>query len=124
MDFLKRVLLIFALTTIFAFNSANCCEMSPIDSKCDVISASIALDNDVLNSKNNEFNLNSIQNNQIISTSRRKGDSQNSSKDETIIESPKQTQCLISYIDRQAYLEDKNELALLFLLHQIQPNAP
>ena len=31
---------------------------------------------------------------------------------------------LIRYIKKQTYLENGNELALLPLLHQIQPNAP
>lgn len=124
MDFLKRVLLIFALTTIFSLHSANCCELTNIKYDVGTISAPISIENDFLNSKNNEFSLNAVSNNQTIATSRRNDNNQGSSSNDEIIEPLKQEQKLISYIHNQAYLEDKNELALLLLLHQIQPNAP
>ena len=124
MDFLKRVLLIFALTTIFSLNSANCCEISSIKYSEGTISAPISVENDFINSKNNEFGISSTQNNQTITSRRNNNDNQGSNSDEEIIEPTKQEQNLITYIHNKAYLEDKNELALLLLLHQIQPNAP
>ena len=124
MDFLKRVLLIFALTTIFLLNSANCCEITNVKHDIGTISAPISVENDFLNSRNNEFSFSAVSNNQTIATSRRNDNNQGTSSNDEIIEPTKQEQNLITYIHNQAYLEDKNELALLLLLHQIQPNAP
>lgn len=124
MDFLKRVLLIFALTTILSLNSANCCEILSIKHLEGAISAPISVQDDFINSRNNEFSINAVQNNQTITSRRNNNDNQGSSDSEEIIEPTKQEQNLITYIHNKAYLEDKNELALLLLLHQIQPNAP
>ena len=124
MDFIKRLVFILALTTILSLNSANCAEISTSKIHHATISSIKFVENDILNSKDNEYNLTSTQNNQTLSSSRRNKDNQGSSSNDNLIEPTKQKQTLISYIHNQAYLDDKNELALLLLLHQIQPNAP
>ena len=124
MHFIKRLLLILVLTTIFSLNSGNCCEISAIKHDFGTISATKTIEKDFLNSKDNEIHLSSINNNETTISSRRNMDNQTGASDDETITTPKQFNNLAIYIYNQAYLEDKNELALLLLLHQIQPNAP
>lgn len=124
MDFIKRILLILflVLTTLSCFE-ANAASYIGV-SNCAMMSAAKPLEKDFLNAKDNEFSLSAIQNSNLQLTSRRNNDNQNSNTNDNCIVLPKQFNNLISYIYNQTYLVDKNELALLLLLHQIQPNAP
>ena len=89
-----------------------------------VISAVKPLEKDCLNNKDNEYNISALINSNSQILNRRNNDSQNGTTDNNNILTLKQFNNLISYIQNESYLDDKNELALLLLLHQIQPNAP
>ena len=89
-----------------------------------VICAVKPLEKDCLNSKDNEYSISALINSNSQILNRRNNDSQNGTTDNNNILTLKQFNSLISYIQNESYLDDKNELALLLLLHQIQPNAP
>lgn len=123
MDFIKRILLIlFLALTIFSCTEIQAQEFLSVNTQ--VISAIKPLEKDYINSKDNEFSLSAISNSASQILNRRNNDNQNASNDNHDVVIQKQFNNLIAYICNQAYLEDKNELALLLLLHQIQPNAP
>jgi hypothetical protein len=124
MDYIKRILLIFilVLATFLGFE-AKCAELSST-SNCLTISASKTFEKDFINSKENEFSLSAIQNVNTQITTRRNNDSNDNMPDDHIIVFAKKNNNLNIYTCNQSYLDDKNELALLLLLHQIQPNAP
>ena len=124
MDFIKRILLIFflVLATFSSFEAKSANLYSSFN--CTTISATKPIEKDIINSKDNEFSLSAIQNSNTQITSRRNNDNQNGNRENHSITLPIQFNNLISYIYNQSYLDDKNELALLLLLHQIQPNAP
>ena len=124
MDLIKRILLIFILVfTIFSSFEANATGQFS-NSYCATISAIKPLEKNYINSKNNQLNLSVIQNSSCQLTSRRNNDNQTCNANDNIVAQLKQFNNLISYIYTREYLDDKNELALLLLLHQIQPNAP
>ena len=124
MDFIKRILLIIflVLATFSSFEAKSASLYSSFD--CTTISATKPIEKDIINSKDNEFSLSAIQNSNTQITSRRNNDNQNGNSENHSVVLPIQFNNLISYIYNQSYLDDKNELALLLLLHQIQPNAP
>ena len=124
MDFVKKILLILflVLTTFSSFEANATCQIST--SNFATISAIKPIEKDFLNAKDNEFSLSAISNSTSQIANRRNNDNQNGNSENHSITLPIQFNNLITYIYNQSYLEDKNELALLLLLHQIQPNAP
>lgn len=123
MDFIKRILLIlFLVLTTFSCVQVKAQESLHVDNA--VISAVKPLEKDCLNSKDNEYNISALINSNSQILNRRNNDSQNGTTNDNSILLLKQFNNLISYIQNESYLDDKNELALLLLLHQIQPNAP
>lgn len=124
MDFVKKILLILflVLTTFSSFEANATCQIST--SNFATISAIKPIEKDFLNAKDNEFSLSAISNSTSQIANRRNNDNQNSNTNDNFVILPKQFNNLITYIYNQSYLDDKNELALLLLLHQIQPNAP
>ncbi|MBR5304118.1 MAG: hypothetical protein IKU37_04760 [Candidatus Gastranaerophilales bacterium] len=124
MDFVKKILLILflVLITFSSFEANASCQIST--SNFATISAIKPIEKDFINSKENEFSLSAIQNVNTQITTRRNNDSNNNMPDDHIIVFAKKNNNLKIYTCNQSYLDDKNELALLLLLHQIQPNAP
>lgn len=121
MDLIKRLFLIFLLVfAIFSFNSANCDEI--VNSDCAFISY-IEAQNTLSLGYNDDLIIDIIQNSNTNINSRR-NNSENSANNDIDLPNIDEFDNIISYLYNQAYLDDKNELALLFLLHQIQPNAP
>ena len=121
MDLIKRLFLIFILVfAIFSFNSANCNEIVSAD--CAFISSIQAQDKILLN-QNDDLIIDIIQNSNTNINSRRNNSENTANNDANLVEIDNFDN-IISYLYNQVYLDDKNELALLFLLHQIQPNAP
>ena len=125
MDFIiKAILFIFlSLTTLSANAFVN--ENFSINQihSLGSISAPKNLEKDFLSTKDNNFSIGATTTNSSINA-RRQHNEENSTSDNAILIQQKQFNNLIEYIYNQAYLDDKNELALLLLLHQIQPNAP
>lgn len=124
MDFIKRILLIFVLVlATFSFNEAKCASLSQA-SNIASISALKVFENDYINLKDNQVALSVLNPCQSEISLRRNNDNQNAASDNNSISVSKQFENLIIYIQNQVNLDGKNELALLLLLHQIQPNAP
>jgi len=124
MDFIKRILLIFVLVlTTFSFADVSANELSSNSSV--VITSINSIERQYLNTTGKECAISMTENNSASIIQRRSGNSNQAQNSETPdIPKIKQFNELISYIHNKSYLEDKNELALLLLLHQIQPNAP
>ncbi len=121
MDLIKKIFLIFALVlTALLFNCANCNEVVNID--CSYIS-SFQSQKQILLNPNSELSIDVVQNSNATINNRR-NHSENSTNDNVALLKINEFNNVSSYLYNMAYLEDKNELALLFLLHQIQPNAP
>ena len=125
MDFIIKALLIifFSLTTLCANAQVEHAFISNIINNQGTISAPRNLEKDFLSAKDNNFSLSTLSNNSSINA-RRQTHEENGNSNDIFYFQTKQFNNIISYIYNQAYLEDKNELALLLLLHQIQPNAP
>ena len=124
MDFLKKLLLILALVlTTFLPNEGYCAQQIHIYQHSAISSLS-AKQNDILESKNNNFYL-EIANtsNQSLLSSRRNNDNQNSNSNNETVSLTKQNDSLTSYVNKVKYLENNSELALRFLLFQMQPTA-
>ena len=124
MDFIKRILLILILVlTIF-----SCAQIEAKEYILSVNTPSISAyktnENEFIKNRENIYCLSAISNSTSQIASRRNNDNQNGTLDGNNIVISKQFNNLIEYIYNQAYLEDKNELALFLLFHQIQPNAP
>lgn len=124
MDFIKKIILIsFIVLTTFCINCANC-EENAVNSSCsELISAHVVLENDFINSKDNEFSLSAVNNSETIVSKRKNKDNQfgNNPYNFVLI---KNNENLISYLYLKDYLESNSELALQLLLFQMQPNAP
>ena len=124
MDFIKRILLILILVlATFSFDEANSANLYDA-SKCATISTLKSFEKDLIGVKDNEFSLSAIQNSNTQLNSRRNNDNQNGTSENSTISVSKQFENIITYIHNHVDLDDKSELALLLLLHQIQPNAP
>jgi len=124
MDFIKRILLILILVlATFSFSEANCASIAMPSCEC-VLSGGEKSSKGFLNTKENELTLNVAQNSSTSINSRRNNNSESNIDDDFVAPSLKQFDNTISYIYTKGFLDDKNELALLLLLHQIQPNAP
>lgn len=122
MDFIKRIILIIFLV-LTTLSCSKICAQEVYVAHNQVISALKPIEKDYINSKDNEFNISSISNSTSQISNRRSNNS-NVSNDNDIDIELKSFKNIIKYIQNQVYLDDKNELALLLLLHQIQPNAP
>lgn len=125
MDYIKRLLLIFTLVlATLSCNEIQAQEYISVDS-CAVITSSRQFEKDFLKSKESELSVYAL-NNSASSFLKRRNNGSSDISDDNNATTPeiKQFNNLITYIHDELYLEDKNELALLLLLHQIQPNAP
>lgn len=125
MDYIKRLLLIFTLVlTTLSCNEIQAQEFISVDS-CAVITSNRQIEKDFLKSEESELSAYAINNSASTFLKRRNNGSSDISDDNNAATPEiKQFSNLIAYIQDESYLEDKNELALLLLLHQIQPNAP
>ncbi len=124
MDFLKKIFLV--IFCILGFTSSNCeiyaQNIYPIKQNPVILSIK-PLEKDCINSKENEFLISSISNSSL-STLRRNNDSSSSSFDENIYFKNQNNLNLISYSNISDFLNNNSELSLLFLLFELQPNAP
>lgn len=114
------LILVLVLTTL-------CTNPSYSTQKMDVLSQGATItapkthEKDFINSRNNEFSLNAINNNESSICTRRNNDNSNTNSNNASITQIKDFKNIITFNNLQLNLDDKNELALLFLLHQIQP---
>ena len=124
MDCIKRIFLILVLVlTTFSFTSAHSAEL--INESNVVITSANPIDKHFIDTTQNTCTISVIENSSASIIQRRSGGSNQPQNSETLdIPELKQFDKLIKYIYEKACLDDKNELALLLLLHQIQPNAP
>lgn len=114
------------LTTLFIFISLNipCAFSSQELCNTQPCIQSIKKDTEFINNKNTHEVIIQNRNNSNIASLRRNENNNANSNDATIFVSNFQIQKIIRYIKNQYYLSNNPELALLPLLHQIQPNAP
>ena len=122
MRILKLVLA--TLIIFFSFHAdASCSQLRNVS-----ISASISCvqtDKNIVQDKTNKpAVLLNQRNTTHFSNSRRENNDTGNNNPETAVFLNKNLQKIVDYIKNESYLENRIELALLPLLHQIQPNAP
>lgn len=124
MDFLKKIFLIIFCTLGFA--SSNCeifaQNIYPIKQN-PVISSIKPFEKDCINSKENEFLISPISNS-TLSILRKNNEGFSGSFDENIYFKNQNNLNLISCSNISDFSNSNSELALLFLLFELQPNAP
>lgn len=125
MDFLKRLLVfIFFALTIFSTNCSLAIENISSCEKSTTISAPKALEHVFLNSKENEFNISACTNSESFINSRRDEENSSTSFDNITLLNSFLKSNVISCQNNNIDLNSNSELALLFLLFELQPNAP
>ena len=124
MDFIKKIILIAVLVfATFSFQEVSCAEIK--SNATQTISALRHNEKDLINNKENNFSISSVQTSNTTINSRRKNNTQaNGGNIVLFLENNSSLEFLISRIQNNLHLENKNELALLFLKHQVHPNAP
>lgn len=124
MDFIKNIILIlFIALATFCANPANCEEAVNSSCNCEMGAVHVVLENDFINSKDNEFSISAVNNCESI-VSKRKSNDNHGGNNANNIALLNKSDNLISYLYTKDYLEYNSELALQLLLFQMQPNAP
>lgn len=125
MDFLKRLLVfIFFALTIFSSNCSFATENISSFEKSTIISAPKAIEHIFLNSKENEFNISACSGNETFLNLRRDEENTSTSFDRAVFLNSFFNNNLLVYKNIDINLNSNSELALLFLLFELQPNAP
>lgn len=125
MDFFKRLLVfIFFALTIFSSNCSFAVENISSCEKSIIISAPKAIEHVFLNSKENEFNISACSGSETFLNSRRDEENTSASFDKAVFSSLFLNNDLLVHKNIDINLNGNSELALLFLLFELQPNAP
>lgn len=124
MDFIKNIILIlFLVLATFCANPASCEENADYSRSCELVGVHVLLENDFINSKDDEFSISAVNNSETIASKRKNNDNYGSNNAHNITSFNKSDN-LISYLYTKESLEYNSELALQLLLFQMQPNAP
>ena len=123
MDILRKIFLVLFVFCIFFVNSAKSEEYCLPNTDCQIIKSINNLENDILNSKDNEPSFSALNNSSEIS-SRRNANSKAFSFGTCEFNYLNINNNLVFNNLKNTYLINNSELALRFLLNQIHPNAP
>ena len=126
MKLFKNIFLIvvLVLTTLCNQATLGAEQAHSANSKNTITLSAIHKENQI-NSKNNEFSINAINNNETTLSNRRNDNNQNSNNtNNENVAIASNFDNLLEYIYSYNYLENNSQLALRFLLFQMQPNAP
>jgi len=126
MKLFKNIFLILVLVlTTFCNQVTFGAEQARCTNSKNTITISTTHKENRINSKNNKFSINAIDNNETTLSNRRNDNNQNSNNtnNENVI-TTSNFDNLLEYIYSYNYLENNSQLALRFLLFQMQPNAP